>query len=64
MPTEGSQNRRHSQAYDVWRRLCKNKLAMIGLVMVAFIVLSSVFAPLLTCYDYADRYAYSCCRNE
>ena len=54
-PSDTIRSRKHSQAYNVWRRLCRNKLAMVGLVMVAFIVLSSVFAPLLTRYDYAEQ---------
>ena len=54
-PADTLRSRKHSQAHDVWRRLCRNKLAMVGLVMVAFIVLSSVFAPLLTRYDYAEQ---------
>ena len=44
--------KKQSQAKEVWRRLCKNKLAIVGLVLVIIIVLGSIFAPLLTPYEY------------
>ena len=36
---------------DIWFRLKKNKLAMIGLVLVALVVLLAVFADVLADYD-------------
>jgi len=44
--------KKQSQAKEVWRRLCKNKLAIVGLVLVIIIVLGSILAPLLTPYEY------------
>ncbi len=43
--------RRHSQWGDVWRRLCKNKLAMFGLGIVVVLVLVAIFADVLAPYD-------------
>ena len=45
--------RHHSQWGDVFRRLFRNKLAVIGLVLVIVIVFSAIFANLLTPYDYS-----------
>lgn len=40
---------------DAWRRLKKDKLAMVGMVFVILITIIAVFAPLLTPYDYATQ---------
>ena len=37
---------------DAWRRLKKNKMAMIGLVVVAFYAIISLSAPILPIYSY------------
>ena len=42
---------RHSQWADVWKRLRKNKLAMVGLGIVAFLVLVAIFADVLAPCD-------------
>jgi len=34
-----------------WRRFCRNKLAIAGLVILVLFVLSAIFAPFLTPYD-------------
>lgn len=57
--------RKHSQWLDVWYRLRKNKLAMIGMVIVAVLILVSVFAPVLTPYEFdyqsiSERFQYPC----
>jgi len=39
---------------DAWRRLLKNKLAVIGLVTVIFLSLMALFAPLLAPYGPAE----------
>lgn len=44
---------------DVWRRLKKDKLAMIGLCVVIFITLIAILAPVLTPYDYATQDLYN-----
>ncbi len=40
-----------SQSKKIWRRFCRNKLAVLGLIMLILFVLLSVLAPLLTDYD-------------
>lgn len=44
--------KKRSQFEEVWRRLKKNKMAMIGLAIVAFLVLLAVFADFL--FDYEE----------
>ena len=43
--------KKHGQWKDVFRRLRKNKLAMVGLAMVVILILSSVFANVIAPYD-------------
>jgi oligopeptide transport system permease protein len=40
---------------DAWRRLKKHKLAMIGIVLIVFIVLFGTVGPYLTPYSYSDQ---------
>lgn len=40
---------------DSWRRLKKNKLAMLGLVIILIIIFGTIFAGVLTPYDYAKQ---------
>lgn len=47
------QLRKRSQFKDIWRRLRRNKLAMVGMVIVFVLVISAVFAPFIAPYDYA-----------
>ena len=42
---------KHSQWGDVWHRLCRNKLAMVGLVIIVLLVLMAIFAPVLAPCD-------------
>ena len=44
--------KKQSQSREVWRRLRKNKLAMVGLIVAVLLILSAIFAPWLTPYDY------------
>ena len=44
--------KKRSQFEEVWRRLKKNKMAMIGLAIVLFLVLLAVFADFL--FDYEE----------
>lgn len=39
---------------DVWRRLKKNRLAIIGLITVIIIILLAIFGPILSKYKYSD----------
>lgn len=40
---------------DTWKRLRRNKLAMIGLVILAVLVFCAIFADLIAPYDYATQ---------
>jgi len=40
---------------DAWRRLLRNKLAMIGLAIVIIMAVIAVFAPFIAPYDPSDR---------
>jgi peptide/nickel transport system permease protein len=40
---------------DVWRRFKRNKMAMLGLVIIVVLVLAAVFAPLIAPYDISER---------
>src|SRR4030066_510364 len=42
---------RTSLARDAWKRLVKNKLALLGLSIVILLILIAIFAPLLAPYD-------------
>lgn len=43
--------KRSSQISLVWKRFTKNKLALIGFIMVSVIIFMAVFAPLIAPYD-------------
>ena len=47
--------KRETQAKYVWRRFRKNKLAMIGLAVILLLILSAIFAPILSPYDYKSQ---------
>jgi len=40
---------------DVWRRFRRNRLAMVGLGMIVFLVLVAIFAPLIAPFEYDQR---------
>ncbi len=40
---------------DAWRRFKKNKMAMIGLVIVSFYIFIALFAPILPIYSYKKQ---------
>ena len=46
-------NKKRSQWRDVWIRLCRNKLAMVAMVVVILLVLMAVFAEVIAPYDYS-----------
>ena len=56
--TPGAPLKRRSQWVDVWLRLKRNKLAMVGLCIVFVIVLVSIFADVVAPYAY-DAQDYS-----
>src|SRR5262245_3555000 len=49
---------------DAWRRLIRNKLAIIGLIIVVTFALVAVFAPLLAPYDQAEVVDYRLAREH
>ena len=44
--------RKSSQWKDVWIRLRRNKLAMVGMVIAVLLALMAIFAPIIAPYDY------------
>lgn len=55
--TNAQQIARPSTTYwqDVWRRLCKNRGAMAGLVMIVIIMALAVVGPMLSPYTYSQQ---------
>lgn len=45
---------KHSQMGDVWRRFCRNKLAVFGMCLAIVLVLIAVFANFIAPYDPAE----------
>ncbi|MDR0929920.1 MAG: ABC transporter permease [Oscillospiraceae bacterium] len=52
---ESHRNNKNSLWHDAWRRLKKNKAAVVGMVWMAILILASAFAPLIAPYDYAAQ---------
>ena len=46
---------RHTQWGDAWKRLRRNKLAMVGMIVVILLVFAAVFADVVAPYDYAQQ---------
>ena len=51
--------RKHSKAYDTWRRLKKNKLAVAGMIVLILVFLVAIFAPVIAPYPYSEQHADS-----
>lgn len=45
-------DRKRSQSGEIWRRLRRNKLAMLGMAIVVILVFVAIFADVLAPYDY------------
>ena len=45
------QYKKRSQGPEIWRRFKKNKRALLGLIIIVIIILSSVFAPFVATHD-------------
>lgn len=45
----------HTQWGDAWKRLRRNKLAMVGMIIVVLMVFAAVFADFVAPYDYAEQ---------
>ncbi len=46
------QARKRSQFIEVWRRLCRNRLAVLGMILLVVIVLVAIFADVIAPYPY------------
>jgi len=42
---------------DIWKRFKRNKLAMVGLVLLVILVLTAIFAPLIAPYSITQRFS-------
>ncbi|MBP2630997.1 MAG: dppC 2 [Firmicutes bacterium] len=40
---------------DVWRRLNKNKLSILGLIIISFVIIAAIVGPFFTPYSYSDQ---------
>lgn len=40
---------------DVWRRLNKNKLSILGLIIISFVIIAAIAGPFFTAYSYSDQ---------
>lgn len=47
--------KKQSRLGEIWRRLRKNKIAVVSLFVVVFIILIALFAPLLAPYPYENQ---------
>ena len=47
--------KRRSQWAEVWRRLLKNRTAMLGLVVVVLIIFTAIFADVIAPYSYRSQ---------
>ena len=57
-PEDGKKTKKRSQLYETWKRLRKNRLAVLGLVILALIIIMAVFAEQIAPYPY-DAQDYS-----
>lgn len=44
-------NKKRSMSAEIWQRLVRNKMAMLGLVILLILVLSAIFADVIADYD-------------
>ncbi len=47
--------KKRSQFKDIWKRLRRNKLAMIGMVLVVILIFAAVFADFIAPYEYSRQ---------
>ena len=48
--------RNETRFHETWRRLCKNKMAVFGMIFIVFIVFVAIFADVLAPYGYDDHH--------
>lgn len=46
-----------SPARDAWRRLCRNRTAVIGMAILVILVLAAIFANMIAPFDYQEQQA-------
>lgn len=49
------QTRKRSGLFEIWRRLKKNKLAVVSIFVIIFLLILVIFGPLLAPYPYAQQ---------
>lgn len=47
--------KRNSKGKDIWKRLRRNKLAIVGMIIVTVILLAAIFADYIAPYDYSAQ---------
>jgi len=52
---ERLESQRRSQWHETWKRLRRNKLAIVGMIIVLLLVLMAVFADVIAPYDYMKQ---------
>ena len=55
MARDAKSNKPKSQAIEIMKRLAKNKLAMLGLVVIVLMILVAVFAPWIAPYRFEEQ---------
>jgi peptide/nickel transport system permease protein len=55
VPDKPTKERSRGQFADMWRRFRRNKLAMVGLVVVGLLILAALLQPLISPYDPYDQ---------
>lgn len=53
--TNKSHNRKKSQLKEIWKRLKKSKLALVGFVILIILLIVAIFANVIAPYDYAKQ---------
>ena len=48
-------NHVNSPGYEAWKRLCKNKLAVLGMIILGILVFCAIFAPYITPFTYEEQ---------
>lgn len=57
--------KKRSQLLEIWRRLKKNKVAVVGLVILGVLLCVAIFADVIVDYDLAsDRTWQSSCKSH
>lgn len=52
---KGLKSRKRSQYLDVWKRLCQNRMAVFGMVILLIVVVMALLAPVIAPYHYDDQ---------